>query len=257
MKGRRRALAIEIWLPVSLLVIWWFATKNGSFLEFPPVRLIFERFREEYFFGRFSSDVLPSLVHLALGYGIAATLGVAGGLVIATVPWAEAAASPYVHFFRALPPPAIVPISIILLGLGVTMKTSIIVLGAVWPILLNTIDGVRGLDGTLLETARACQLGRRYRLTHVIAPGAAPQIMTGLRSGLQISILLMAVSEMVASTNGIGYLLLLSQQQFLIADLWAGMIYLGLLGYLLNALFNVGERVVLKWHFGARVGGAL
>lgn len=253
MKTRRRALLIEMWLPVSVIAIWWFATTHNTWLVFPSVPHIFERFREVYFFGQFTSDVLPSLAHLAIGYGIAIVAGVVGGIAIATVPWAEAAVNPYVHFLRALPSPAIVPIFIIVLGLGVVMKTSIIALGALWPILLNTIDGVRGLDQTLSETASACQLGRRYRLTHVIVPGASPQIITGLRVGLQVSILLMAVSEMIASTSGIGYLILRSQQQFQIADLWAGMIYLGLLGYLLNALFTVGERVLLKWYVGARV----
>lgn len=252
MKTRRRAVLVEIWLPVCIIAIWWLATARGTSLVFPPVQDILVRFREIYFFERFTSDVLPSLAHLAIGYGIAAIAGVVGGIAIATVPWAEAAASPYVHFLRSLPSPAIVPIFIVVLGFGAQMKITIIALGALWPILLNTIDGVRGVDATLKETAAACQLGRRYRLTHVIAPGASPQIMTGLRLGLQVSILLMAVSEMIASTDGVGYLILRSQQQFHIPDLWAGMIYLGLLGYLFNMLFTLAERVLLKWYIGAR-----
>ena len=197
---RRRALALEIWLPITVLAVWWFATAHSTTLAFPSVRLILERFHEVYFFGRFSSDVLPSLEHLALGYGIAVVVGVGGGLIIATVPWAEAATSPYVHFLRALPPPALVPIAIILLGLGTTMKTFIIALGAVWPILLNTIDGVRGLDPTLSETAAACQLGRRYDVTFTVSRGEFVSIVGP--SGAGKTTLLKCLSGLMPPTSG-------------------------------------------------------
>jgi ABC-type nitrate/sulfonate/bicarbonate transport system permease component len=96
--------------------------------------------------------------------------------------------------------------------------------------------------------ARAYRLTRRRRILAIVLPGASPQIMAGLRVGLQTAILLMVVSELVASTNGIGFFILQSQQQFDIANMWAGIIALGLLGYILNGAFGIVERRVLRWY---------
>jgi ABC-type nitrate/sulfonate/bicarbonate transport system permease component len=117
---------------------------------------------------------------------------------------------------------------------------------------LNTIDGVAGVEPTLRETAEVYGIGWRDRVLRIILPAAAPQIFAGMRTSLSLALILMVISEMVASTNGIGYFVLQSQRSFAIAEMWSGILLLGILGYVLNALFVVVERRVLRWHRGAR-----
>jgi ABC-type nitrate/sulfonate/bicarbonate transport system permease component len=126
------------------------------------------------------------------------------------------------------------------------------VVGCIWPILLNTIDGVRGVDPTMLEMSRSYGLTRARQWSRVLLPAALPQIFSGLRAALSIALILMVISEMIASTNGIGYFVLDAQRTFAIPEMWSGIILLGVLGYALNALLMLVERRILRWHRGFR-----
>jgi ABC-type nitrate/sulfonate/bicarbonate transport system permease component len=132
------------------------------------------------------------------------------------------------------------------------MKVFIIALVCLFPVLLNAIDGVRSIDPTFAETSRVYGIGGIDRLRYLTLPAAMPQIFAGMRTSLSLALILMVISEMVASTNGIGYFVLQSQRQFAIPEMWAGILLLGLLGYLLNVVFLLVERRVLRWHRGAR-----
>lgn len=130
------------------------------------------------------------------------------------------------------------------------MNVFIIVLGAVWPTLLGTIDGVRALDPQLRDVVRSYRLTTRQYIFDVVLPNAGPQIFAGLRTTLQLSIILIVVSEMVASTNGVGFRLLLSQQTFSVTETWSGTLLLGVLGYLAAIIFIQVEKKVLAWQQG-------
>jgi ABC-type nitrate/sulfonate/bicarbonate transport system permease component len=121
-----------------------------------------------------------------------------------------------------------------------------------WPVLLNTIDGVTGIDPTLRDTARVYGVKGPGLLRRIVLPAASPQIFAGMRTSLSLALILMVISEMVASTNGIGFFVLQSQRSFAIPEMWSGILLLGLLGYLLNVVFVLVERRVLAWHRGAR-----
>jgi ABC-type nitrate/sulfonate/bicarbonate transport system permease component len=164
---------------------------------------------------------------------------------------ARIAATPIVEFLRAVPPPALLPFAILVMGVGNSMKIFIIAVVCVWPVLLNTIDGASGIDLTLEDTTRAYSIDRRDRLLRVVLPAAAPQIFAGIRLAVSLALILMVISEMVASTNGIGYFILQSQRTFAISEMWSGILLLGILGYLLNMAFVMIERRVLRWHRGA------
>jgi ABC-type nitrate/sulfonate/bicarbonate transport system permease component len=249
---RIKGLALELWLPVAILVAWWFASAGSESVYWPPLSKILSTFRETWLFERFGSDLLPSLWRFGAGFAIAVVVGVGVGLVLGLVPLLRRAFDPIIDFFRALPKPALLPILIVILGVGSSMKVFIIAFSAVWPILLNTIDGVRGVDPNMLEMSRAYGLRRRQHLTRLILPAASPQIFVGARISLAIALILMVVSEMVASTNGLGYFVLLSQQTYAIPEMWSGIIMLGIIGYLANVLFVVFERRALAWHRGWR-----
>ncbi len=134
------------------------------------------------------------------------------------------------------------------MGIGWQMRVSIIFLGAVWPVLLNTIDGVRSLDPVVRDMARSYAIGPRDRILRVVLPAASPQIAAGMRASLSIGVVLMVASELLGSSEGIGYFLLQAQRQFRMADMWATMVLLGIVGYALNVAFQYVEHHVLAWH---------
>ncbi|WP_413248731.1 ABC transporter permease [Sinomonas flava] len=247
-----KSFTLRAWLPVALLVLWWIASAGSTSLYFPPLAEILRSLGTDWLGSGISTGLLPSLGKLAAGFAIAAVCGVGFGLVIGLSPVLSALAEPVVQFLRSLPPPVLLPIGLLLFGIGPSMNIAIIAFGAVWPTLLNTVDGVRSLDLQALDVARSYRLTLRQRVLYMILPSAGPQIFAGLRTTLQISIILIVVSEMVASVNGIGYRLLNAQQTFEVTDTWAGTLLLGLLGYVAAFLFIRIERRVLRWQYGMR-----
>lgn len=247
-------VGLEIAVPVAVLVLWAALSSGSSSFYFPPLLDIFRTFGQTWLFERVGSDVAPSLWRLFLGYSIAVLAAVVIGVALGGSPTLRRMADPVVQFLRAIPPPVLIPAGILVLGVGATMKVALIAFVCFWPVLLNTIDGVGGVDPTLRETARSFQVSRRDQLCHVVLPSAAPQIFAGARVSLALAVIMMVVSEMVASTNGIGYFVLQSQRTYAITQMWSGIFLLALLGYVLNVLFLLVERRVLRWHRGARGG---
>jgi len=250
----RRALgaALEVAVPLVLLALWALWSADSTVYYFPPLTDILETFADTWLFERVGSDVVPSLTRLALGYGIAVAIAVGLGLALGLSHRLRRALDPTVQFLRSIPPPALLPFGILVLGVGTSMKVFIIAFVCVWPVLLNTVDGVAGVDPLLRETADVYGIGRRDRVLRVILPAAAPQVFAGMRTSLSLALILMVISEMVASTNGIGYFVLQSQRSFDMPEMWSGILLLGLLGYGLNAVFMIVERRILRWHRGAR-----
>jgi ABC-type nitrate/sulfonate/bicarbonate transport system permease component len=252
MSRRVLGTALEIAVPLALLGVWAAWSSGSETYYFPPLTDILSTFADTWVFERVGSDVVPSLARLGLGYTIACVVAVGLGLALGLSRPLRRALDPTVQFLRAIPPPALLPFGILVLGVGWSMKVFIIAFVCLWPVLLNTVDGVAGVDPTLRETARSYGIGGRDTVLRVILPAAAPQIFAGMRTSLSLALILMVISEMVASTNGIGYFVLESQRSFAIPAMWSGILLLGILGYLLNAIFLLVERRVLRWHRGAR-----
>jgi sulfonate transport system permease protein len=249
--GRLGAVLLEAWLPIVLFAAWWFASAESTSLYFPSLRSIVGAFGSDWFGAGLTENVVPSLVNLAIGFVLATVLAVGVGLVLGLVRPLGDAVSPIVEFLRSVPGVALLPLGLLIFGLGTGMKVSLIAYAALWPILLNTIDGVRGIDSTVLDVARCYRLPWHLRLTRIVLPAASPQIITGMRTSLSIAITVIVFSEMVGSTEGIGYALLQAQRNFAIPEMWSGMLLLGILGYLLNIAFRGVERVVLRRHRAA------
>jgi ABC-type nitrate/sulfonate/bicarbonate transport system permease component len=141
---------------------------------------------------------------------------------------------------------------ILLHSIGNVQKVSFIAFFCLFPILLNTIDGVRGIDPTLIETARSYGIGRLERIRRIVLPAASPQISAGMRTSLSLAVIMMVLAEYFSSTSGVGYVLLISKNTFEMGPMWAAILLIGLLGYLLNVLFLLVERRLLAWHRGWR-----
>lgn len=250
--SRPRRLALQLWLPVALVAVWWAWSASAGDTFYPPLPDILQRFRELWLFDRLGSDVLPSLRNMVVGFAIAAIAGILIGVALARVRIAREALRPVVFFLNSVPPIALIPIAIVLLGFGGGTRVVVIAFSAVFATLIATMDGVRGLDPTLDEVSRVYRLRRRERLLSVMLPAAGPNIFAGLRVSLQVALIVMISSEMLASTEGIGFLTIQAQQSFAITDMWAGMLLLGVIGVLVNIAFVVVERRVLHWYHGMR-----
>jgi ABC-type nitrate/sulfonate/bicarbonate transport system permease component len=256
MSARRNGLliALEVLTPLVLigLYAWWAGPRDSFF--FPPLQRILSTFWMNWLGERLASDIWPSLYRAMAGFGLAVVLGVTAGLLLGLSRWARLATAPLVDFLRALPPPALLPLTILVLGVGDTAKIMLIALVCLFPILMNTIAGVAGLDPTLKETARVYGIGRKDQLLYVIVPAASPSIFAGLRTSLSLAIIMMVISEFVAAADGIGFGIWKAKRLFNIPEMWAGIVLLGILGYALNMILIGIERVVLHWHRGARAG---
>jgi len=245
-----KSLAYLIVLPALLLAAWWItSTLNPSFF-FPPLPDILAEFPVTWDFARISAHVFPSLGRLAIAYFAAVVIGVLLGILLGLSRIARGLTEAILEFMRATPPTAMVPVIMLFLGIGDTMRVVVIIVGCVWPILLNTIEGVRGIDEVLSDTARTYRYRKTGRLFHLVLPGASPQIFTGARQALAIAIIMMVISEMFAASNGIGFQIVQFQHQYSIPEMWSGVILLGVLGFALSRIFILVERRALAWYQG-------
>jgi ABC-type nitrate/sulfonate/bicarbonate transport system permease component len=174
------------------------------------------------------------------------------GLPIGLFPRLRRTLEPVLEFFRAIPPVALVPLLIMLTGFGNVMKVTVVVVGAIWPILLNTVEGVKAVDPVLSDTCRTYRIQGWARLRYFVLPAASPQIVVGMRLGLSIAIVLMVISEMFAAMDGLGSAIIYFQRSFEIPEMWSGVIMLGLFGFTLSLVFQAFERRVLAWWRGMR-----
>jgi ABC-type nitrate/sulfonate/bicarbonate transport system permease component len=247
----RAGLALA--LPLALVAGWWLASAGSTNFYFPPLRDILGSFDNTWSGQQLRTEVLPSLLRLALGYAIALIGGVAVGVLIGSFRRIRATLEPVLEFFRAIPPPVLIPVIMLFAGIGDTMKVLVITFGCVWPILLNTVEGVRAVDEVLTDTCRSYRITGLARLRHLVLRAASPQIFAGARQALAIAIILMVISEMFAPNNGLGFKIVEFQRTFAIPEMWSGILLLGLIGFALSLLFRLVESRVLLWYHGLRV----
>ncbi|MFS8202759.1 ABC transporter permease [Streptomyces sp. CWNU-52B] len=252
MRGVLLRSAFVVALPAVLVAVWWFASDDSTDVYWPPLRTILRTFPDVWTGERLRADVLPSMVRLTSGYACAAVVGVALGTVIGSYRRVRAVCEPVLEFLRAVPPPVLVPVIMLFAGIGDTMKIAVIASGCVWPVLLNTVEGVRAVDSVMTETARSYGVTGAARLRHLVLPSASPQIFAGLRQALSIGIILMVISEMFAASNGLGFTIVQFQRGFAIPDMWTGILLLGLLGFVLSVVFRLVEQRALGWYHGLR-----
>ncbi|KHL13419.1 ABC-type nitrate/sulfonate/bicarbonate transport system permease component [Mumia flava] len=240
-------------LPLVLLTLWWVASADSTSIFWPPLSTILEAFPQTWDADRIVNDALPSLARLGIGYALALVAGVAGGILVGLSRTVRALCEPSMEFFRAIPPPVLVPVIALFAGYtGSTSKIVTIALGCLWPILLNTVEGVRGLDEVQLDTARVYRFRSRTRLLQVVLRGASPQIAAGARQALSIGVILMVISELFGANRGLGASIVQFQRAFAVPEMWTGIILLGLIGVALAGLFRLVEHRALAWYRGVR-----
>jgi ABC-type nitrate/sulfonate/bicarbonate transport system permease component len=245
-----------LWLLALLIGLWEWRGRSSPSLFIPPPSKIVTRTREVFFSGSarnlFTTDVFrqhvgASLRRWAIGYGVAAVVGVCLGTFLARARRANLMLQPLIRLAQSTPSIMLLPVAIVLIGINDMMTTSVIVYAAVWPILVNTLDGVANVDAATLNSARSMRISGLSLFRLVLLPAASPQILTGLRVALGVSIILMIGSELYAATEGVGFYIMLSQRTLQFTDMFAGILLAALIGLAANALFHLGERRVSRW----------
>lgn len=244
-----RSTATQLWLPVGLFAVWWLASANSQSSYFPSLQRILQESWVVWFEeGGIMTDLWPSLLRIALGFSIALVVGVALGTIFGLFPRVDHASRPLTEAFRAVPGAALLPITLMFFGTGEVMKVFLIALASMWPIMLNTIAGVRALHPTMGNVMATFHLSGFDRFTKVFLPAAAPQVFAGARVAIAISVTVMVVAEMFGTPGGVGYFIRNAQQSFQVLEMWTGLVILGIFGYLINLIFHLVEVRILKWH---------
>jgi len=197
--------------------------------------------------GQLQNHLAASLTRSASGFGIAVVFAVALGLLVAWYRSLDRFLNPLLEVFRNTAALALLPVFTLLLGIGETSKISIVAYAAFFPVLLNTIAGVRTVDPLLVRAARSLGLSNFRLFLKVILPSAVPTIFTGIRMAGTSSILVLIAAEMVGAKAGLGYLIVNAQSSFLIPDMYAGILTVSLLGLLVNYLLVGVERHFSRW----------
>lgn len=248
----------------AAVVVWQFAVRlvpEHKKLFFPPPSVIVRRMYEMWFSGPVErgfltnaaiDHIMPSLQRLFAGWVLAVLVGITVGVLIGRCRLVHDYVDPLIHFFRALPPPALIPVFMMIFKLSDTMRVAVIAFGVIWPVILNAAEGARSVQPLQLDTSRVYKLTAVDRLRKVILPAAGPKIFAGLRISLSLALILMVVSEMIGGTEGIGFGLFNAKEGFEMPEMWAFIVLIGILGYSLNEALLWLERRALSWHYASR-----
>ena len=251
MTRRLALLLLEVACPIALVAIVWVWTAQADSIFFPPLESVFKAFDAVWLGSAFETDALPSLRRWGIAYVISVLIGVGIGVPMGLNPTARLVMGPVLAFLRTTPPPALLPIAMILMGIGDAMKISMIVLVCVFPVLLSTADGIAEVHPTARDVARTYQVPFFAELLRILLPSAASRIFAGMRTSCSLALTMIVLSEMFGSTNGIGYRILGALRSFAIADMWSGVLLIGLLGYAINIAFGWIEQRAIRWVRGA------
>lgn len=234
---------------IVVLALWEAICRAGlaNVALFPPPSAIAPVLWQLVSTGQFVEPLLQTLWMLLIGYGIACVAGISLGLLMGVNPYAYGLLEPLVEIIRPVPKPALIPALVIFIGIGPGMKITTVALAALFPILIGTLQGVRGIDPVLLGTARTLGCSRWLTLRKIIFPAALPMVLTGMRVSLGMGLALVILAEMLAAETGVGFLVLDLQRSFQVRPMYAWIVILAVTGLLLNTLFERIEDRAVPW----------
>lgn len=223
---------------LALLVGVWEAVVGSGTLEYeflPAPSAIAGSVADLVASGDMGAAVVHTLQVTILGWLLASALGVGVGLLLGLSPTAWRYSMASIEVMRAIPPVSLVPVALLVFGFSIRMELTIIFFVSAWPVLVNTIDGVRGVRAELLDVARMLRMSRGARIRKVVLPAAMPAILVGLRLALSLSLVLAVVAEMIGNPHGLGNALVSAQQALQPEQMFAYVLAIGVLGIGLNA----------------------
>jgi NitT/TauT family transport system permease protein len=202
------------------------------------------------FSGELLHDTMGSMYRVVVGFLVGAGLALPLGLIMGSSQTMYAWLNPLMQVLRPIPPIAYIPLAILWFGLGNAPAVFLIALGAFFPVLMNTIAGVRHVDGIYIRAARNLGASQRTMFVRVMLPAAVPYILSGVRIGIGTAFIVVIVSEMIAVNNGLGFRILEAREYFWSDKIIAGMITIGMLGLAIDVGMNKLNNHLLRWHRG-------
>lgn len=233
----------------SVLAVWEFAARHKlvNAVLMPAPSTILDTLGTLLMSGEFLGPLLHTFVVFTVGYAIGCLLGAGIGLWMGCSRAAYGLLEPLVELLRPIPKSALVPALFLFLGIGKVTMVTVVVFGSVFPVLINTLQGVRDIDPVLLDTARTFQCSRYRTVFSVILPAALPAVLTGMKVSLGLGVALVVLAEMLAGENGLGFVILDTQRAFQIREMYAWVAILALFGVALSLLFDWIERRAAPW----------
>src|SRR5699024_11176811 len=206
-------------LPLILILACLLCSSQSTSFFVPTWEQMGNAFANTWTWPRLMSDVFPSVLRLIVGIILSIVIVIVVGLLLGSCRWLRQLMEPTMEFFRAIPPTVLIQVYMLLIGIGDDMKIAVLTWCTLWPILLNSIEGVRSMDEVLSDTSHTYRIDGFARIRYLILPSAMPQIMAGIRQSLSIALILMVISEMFASSAGLGYTIIQFQRSFAIPEM--------------------------------------
>jgi NitT/TauT family transport system permease protein len=197
--------------------------------------------------GSIFEHIEVSAHEFAVGYGLAILIGVPVGILMGWYSRVDAVLEPFVSALYATPRIALLPLILIWLGIGIASKIAIVFLGAVFPILVNTVTGVRTVDADFIKVARSFGCNDRQMFLTVVLPSSVPMLLAGLRLGLGHALVGIVVGEMYGATKGLGFLIATAGARFQTDQVMVGIILIAGAGMILTELLRLAERRFERW----------
>jgi len=233
-----------------LLLCLWEASARLHWVEsanWPPISNVVAALGRGLWAGELLEVSLSTLYVTLVGFGVGVILALIVGILMASVRSIDYLLEPLVELCRPIPISAIVPPLILLLGIDNKLKIFVVAFATFFPVLVNTVYGVKTVSPTMLEVARTFQRRRSATLLRVVLPASLPYISAGMRVALALALIVTIVAEMIAGSSGLGYYLLVTQYAMRAQEMYAAILLLAVIGYALNALFVWFERRLLPW----------
>jgi len=238
-----------IGLSLAIIAVWQGVFQLGYLnpVLLPPPSQVVLTFWDLLKTGALVRHIAISILRVLEGFGIAAVLGLGLGIAIGLSKAMDRLTDLIIQVVKPIPPIAWIPLAILWFGIGEQSKVYIIFLGAFFPIIINTIDGIRQTDHKFVEVARILAVPRFKFVRQVVLPGALPAIMTGLRVGLMVAWMCVVAAELIAAGSGIGYLIMDARQLSQSDVVIVGMITIGVIGKLMDSLIKRLENRLIRW----------
>ena len=239
---------------VFLLLLAWEVVARLQLVSpmfFPPVTTILAKLWSLTASLELLREYGATLWRAFAGFAIATVLGITTGLLMGFYRSVFSLLEPLIEALRPVPSVALIPVAILLFGIGNGMKIFVIAWACFFPVWINAFEGVLSVDLGLLDTARTFRMSDRSTLLKIALPFALPGTLTGMRISVGFALILAVVSEMIAGETGIGHYIISAEEGFQVPQMYAAVFSLAALGYALNRLFLAIERHVLRWHYSA------
>jgi NitT/TauT family transport system permease protein len=232
-----------------LVAVWQFLPEWGvvdkTFV--PPFSEVISAWWHLLKDGTLWHDTKASLIRALGGFAIAVAIGVPLGLLIGWYRLVAEVLNPVLELFRNTAALSLLPVFILIMGIGESSKIAFVAYACVWPVLLNTISGVESVDPLLVKSSRSLGFGSLRTFQKVVLPAAVPTIFTGIRLAGSFSLLVLIAAELVGANSGLGFLITYSQQNFAIPNMYAAIITISMIGIVLNQLLLLLERHFSTW----------